>query len=97
MRTDIKGVHLDITQDIRTHIDRKLHKLEFASSMIMDLLFTLCREGSSFKIEVTINFRWGTSAHIGVEAFDILEGIDILFDKIDAKVTKEKDKIQQHQ
>ena len=96
MRIEVKGVHVDVTDKMREHVDKKLQKLDFASEMIIDLLFTLSREKSSFRIEVTINFRWGTSAHIGADSFDFFEGIDILFEKLDAKIRKEKDKVQQH-
>lgn len=96
MHIDIRGVHLDITSKMKEHIDKKLHRLDFAEEMIIDLLFTVTMEKSSYKIEVTINFRWGTSAHISTDAFDFLVGVDNLFDKVEAKVIKEKEKIKQH-
>jgi len=48
-------------------------------------------------MDVTINFPWGTSAHIKVETLNIIQAVDQLFDKLDEKVTREKDKIQDHE
>ena len=96
MHVEIKGVHLDIKDELKEHIDKKMHRLDFAEDMIVDLLFTLTREKNSVKTEVTVNFRWGNQAHIGTNGFDIVEAVDSLFDKLVAKVTKEKEKIQQH-
>jgi putative sigma-54 modulation protein len=95
MHVDIKGVHLDVSEKMREEIGRKLEHLDFAKDMITDLLFTICRE-KAYQVEAQINFRWGSSAHISTETFDVFEGINALFDKIDHKVRKEKEKIQDH-
>ena len=96
MNLDITGIHLDITDGMRNYINKKLHRLEFATNYIIDLLFRLIKEKHGYKIETTINLKWGTSAHVHVDGFDIYESIDKLFDKIEAKVKKEKNKVQQH-
>ena len=95
MRVDIKGVHIDVSDKMREEIERKLLHLAFAKEMITDLLFTINRD-KAYKVEAQIIFRWGTSAHISTETFDVFEGINTLFDKIDHKVRKEKEKIQEH-
>jgi putative sigma-54 modulation protein len=96
MHTEIRGVHIDVTDSMKEYIDKKLHKLDFVKEIIIDLLFTISKEKKGFRLEVTINFRWGVSAHIHADSYDVYEGLDILFAKIEHKVTKEKDKIQQH-
>jgi putative sigma-54 modulation protein len=96
MHTEVRGVHVDVTQKMQDLIDRELQKLEFAKDMIIDLILTVGREKSSYKLEVTLNFRWGTTAHIGTDSFDFNEAVDTLFDKIETKVIKEKEKVQQH-
>ena len=96
MNTEIKGVHLEVSEKIRTYINKKLQRLDFARDYLVDLLFTLTQEKRSFKIEVNINFRWGNSNHVGVDGFDIFEGIDKLIDKMELKIIKEKKKIQDH-
>ncbi len=96
MNIDLKGVHMDITEQIRDYLNKKLKRLSYAEDLIVDLLFTLTQETKGYSAEVTINFRFGQSAHIKVESFNIIKGIDLLFDKLDVKINKEKDKIQEH-
>ena len=96
MNIDIKGVHVEITDKIREYIDKKLHRLDFVAEHIIDLLLFVSQEGSQYSLEATINFRWGNSNHMQVKNFDIYEGVDKLFDKLELKVLKEKNKIQAH-
>ncbi len=96
MNIEIKGVHVEITDKIRDYIDKKLHRLEFVSEYIIDFLVFVSQEKSQYNLEANINFRWGNSNHMRAKSFDIFEGIDKLFDKVELKVLKEKNKIQDH-
>ena len=96
MNIDIKGIHLEVTEAIRQYINTKMPRLDFARDLIVDLLLNLTKEKSLFKIDATINFRWGSSIHMGVESFNLNSGIDDLFDRLEAKVEKEKSKIKEH-
>jgi putative sigma-54 modulation protein len=96
MKIDIRGVHLEVTEKIRDYIAKKMHRLEFASEHVVDLLFSVSQEKRRFGLEANINFRWGSSNHVQVKSFDIYEGIDRLFDKMELKMLKEKRKIQDH-
>jgi putative sigma-54 modulation protein len=96
MKTEIKGIHLEVSERISNYVDKKLPRLDFAKDLIVDFLMNLTREKNLYKIEATVNFRWGTSTHVGVEGFDLYKGIDDLFDKIEAKIEKEKSKVQAH-
>jgi putative sigma-54 modulation protein len=96
MNVEIKGIHLEVTQRIQDYLDAKMPRLDFAKDNIIDLMLNLTREKNLYKVDVTLNFRWGASTHLGVENFDLNQGIDDLFDKLDAKVEKEKSKIKEH-
>ena len=96
MKVDVKGVHLDVSQRIHDYLNKKMKRLSYAEEHIVDLLLTLTQDTKAYKVEANINFRWGTTAHIGVESFNIIKGIDQLFDKLDVKINKEKEKIQEH-
>ena len=96
MNVDVKGVHMDISQHVHDFVDKKMKRLSYAEDLIIDLLFTFLQEAKGFKAEVNINFRWGTTAHIGVESFNLIKGIEMLFDKMDTKINREKEKIQAH-
>jgi putative sigma-54 modulation protein len=96
MNVEIKGIHLEVSERISNYVDKKLPRLDFAKDLIVDFLMNLTREKSLYKIEATVNFRWGASTHVGVEGFDLYKGVDDLFDKIESKIEKEKSKIQAH-
>jgi len=96
MTTDIKGVHLEIGTRTRDYIDKKLPRLAFAEHLVTDLLLAISREKSLYKLDATVNFRWGSSSHIHVENFKLTEGIDALFDKLEPKLEKEKNKLKDH-
>lgn len=96
MNIEIKGVHYDVSKNTREHIEKKLKKLEYTKDIIIDLLFTITKVKNGYTVENNINFRWGTHAHLKVESFELFEGIDRLFEKLEHKVSREKEKIQQH-
>ncbi len=96
MNIEIKGIHVEITDKMRDYIDKKLHRLGFVAEHIIDLLVFVSQEKRRYNLEANINFRWGNSNHMRAKSFDIFEGIDKLFDKVEMKVLKEKNKIQDH-
>jgi putative sigma-54 modulation protein len=97
MNIDIRGVHYDISENTKDHIDKKLKRLSYAEDLIIDLLITISHDKNGYVIEVTVNFKWGKGAHLKVETYELFKGIDNLFNKLDNKIAKEKEKIQEHQ
>jgi putative sigma-54 modulation protein len=96
MNTEIKGIHLEVNDHIKGYIDKKMPRLEFAKDLIVDFLMSLSKEKSQYKLEATINFRWASSVHVHADGFDLYQAIDALFDKLEAKIVKEKSKIKEH-
>lgn len=96
MNLDVRGVHCEVSEHTREVIDKKVLRLGFAKDLIVDQLFSVTKMKNGYKVESNTNFRWGTSAHIRVDTVNLLEGLDILFDKLEQKVHKEKEKIQEH-
>ena len=96
MKVDIQGIHLEVNDRTRGYIEKKLSRLDYAKDHIMDLLIRLIKEGKGYKCEATFSFRWGNKTHLEVECFDIFEGVDKLFDKMEVKINREKSKIQDH-
>lgn len=94
MRIEIRGVHYDITDVTRTFLQEKLDKLEYASEHIVDLLVTLTKNKKDWTAEATLNFRFGVSAHVSETQENLHAAIEKLVDRLDAKVRKEKDKVQ---
>lgn len=97
MNITIKSVHFDVDDLTREHLEVRTQKLDFAADKIVDLDFTLTREKDhQFELEAKIHFRWGVHAVIKTKSFDLNQGIHELTDKVDMKVRKEVDKVQEH-
>ena len=63
--------------------------------MIVDLIFVITKD-KEFKLEATVDFRWGLQAHMEERDFDLNPGIDKLMDRLEQKISKEKEKVQEH-
>ncbi len=98
MTVEIKGVHYDVTDKTKEYItEKKLRRLKHVEEMIVDMHLTLSREKKGYYIVSSdVHFRWGQNAHLKVEDRDLYKAIDLCFDKVEGKVTKEKEKIQAH-
>lgn len=96
MNTEIRGVHYDVTEKDKDFIEKKMHRIQFAQEDIISLHFAVIKQKKLFRIEVTIHFRWGHESFIHVDNFDLFEGIDQLFDKMEKLISKEKDRIKRH-
>ena len=96
MNIEIKGIHVEVSQRIRDYIDEKMPRLDFGKDLLVDFLMNISREKSLFKLDTTLNFRWGAVKHVGVENFDLNKGIDDLYDKLEAVIEKEKSRIKDH-
>jgi putative sigma-54 modulation protein len=90
MNVDVKAVHFTLKEDGRDYLNRKITRIHNAENMIVDLLVTLTHD-KEFTAEATVNFRWGVSVHVKETDFDLNPAIDKLMDKLEAKITKEKD------
>jgi putative sigma-54 modulation protein len=94
MNTDIKAVHFSLRDDTREYLEKKIERIRNAEKMIVDLLFTLTKE-KKFSAEVKVNLRWGVTIHLKEKDFELNPAIDKLMDKLDAKISKEKEKIKE--
>jgi putative sigma-54 modulation protein len=94
MKTEIKAVHFNMREETREYLEKKLERLAYAKDLVVDLLFTFTK-GKDFKAECTVNFRWGSQAHLVDEDFDLTAAIDKLVDKVEHKISKEKERIQE--
>ncbi|MDR1239425.1 MAG: ribosome-associated translation inhibitor RaiA [Treponema sp.] len=94
MNIEIKAVHFTLDDETREYLDRKMTRIHNAENMIVDLRFTLTR-GKDFEAEVTGNLRWGLSIHLKENDFDLNPAIDKLMDRLEAKITKEKEKVKE--
>ncbi|MCE5257363.1 MAG: ribosome-associated translation inhibitor RaiA [Spirochaetaceae bacterium] len=95
MKIDIRSVHFDLSEESKQYLMTKIERIGYAKDMIVDLMFVFSLDAKSYKLEATANFRWGVQAHIQENAFEINPGIDVLMDKLENKIVREKEKIQE--
>ena len=94
MNIDIKAVHFTLRDDAREYLDKKIARIHNAENMIIDFLVTLTKD-KDFSAEATVNFRWGVSVHIKEHDFELNPAVDKLMDKLEHKITKEKEKVKE--
>jgi putative sigma-54 modulation protein len=94
MNIDIKAVHFTLREDTKEYLEKKIAKIHNAENMIVDFLVTLAKD-KDFKAETTVNFRWGVSIHIEEHDFELTAAVDKLMDKLEVKITKEKEKVKE--
>jgi putative sigma-54 modulation protein len=95
MNIEVKAVHFTLKDDGREYLDKKIARIHNAENMIVDLIVTLGKEAADFTAEANVNFRWGVSIHVREQEHDLLPAIDKMIDKLEAKITKEKEKAQE--
>jgi putative sigma-54 modulation protein len=94
MTVDVRSVHFELSDKSRQYLDQKLERIGYAKDMIVDLIFIITKE-KDFKLEATANFRWGVQAHVEEREFELTPGIDKLMDRLEQKISKEKEKVQE--
>ena len=94
MNTEIKAVHFSLNSDAKEYLEKKIARIHNAESMIVDLLVTLTK-GKDFEADATVNFRWGVSVHVKENDFELGPAIDKMMDKLETKITKEKEKVKE--
>ena len=94
MNVEIKAIHFALKDEGKEYIDKKITRIRNAENMIIDLIISITKDSNTFVAEATVNFKWGVSAHIREQDFELNPVIDKMIDKLEAKITKEKEKYQ---
>ena len=94
MNIEMKAVHFTLKDETREYLDKKIARIHNAENMIVDLILTLTKE-KEFTAEALVNFRWGVSIHQKEHDFELHPAIDKLMDKLNANITKEKEKVKE--
>jgi putative sigma-54 modulation protein len=94
MTIDVRSVHFDLGEASRAYLNEKLERIGYAKDMIVDLIVVITKD-KDFKLEATASFRWGVQAHVEEHDFELNAGIDKLMDKLEQKISKEKEKVQE--
>ena len=96
MTVTIKGVHYDISDRTREFLVDKLGLLDPFKELLVSVDATITKEKTEFVVESNVHFRWGSTAHLEERAAELYPAIENLIHKLDAKISKEKAKVQNH-
>ena len=95
MPLHLTGRHMVITEAQKDYIDKKVDRLRRLCPKIDELSFTLTKEKVSFIADGTL--RAGSLSAVGtVTASQPLEAIDILVDKLEHTLSRQKAKRSDH-
>ncbi len=93
MTPSINAVGFTLGNNQSEMIESKLKRISYADDLIVDLLMKI-KHDKTFVFDTTVNFKWGTSAHVSGEDFDFGAALNKMMDVLDNKIKKEKDKVQ---
>ncbi|HDQ13290.1 MAG TPA: ribosome-associated translation inhibitor RaiA [Sediminispirochaeta sp.] len=96
MNFELKGVHYDLSDATKEFIEKKLERIAFANEYIIDLQITITKNKPGYSVESNVNFRWGHSSHVGTQSHELYEAIELMIDKLEHVVRKEKKKVREH-
>ena len=94
MTPSINAVGFTLEQKQSDMIESKLKRIAYADELIVDLLMKI-KHDKAYVFATTVNFKWGTQAHVTGEDFDFGAALNKMMDVLDNKIKKEKDKVQQ--
>ena len=93
MTPSITAVGFTLGKNQAEMIESKLKRISYADDLIVDLLMKI-KHDKTYVFDTTVNFKWGTSAHVSGEDFDFGAALNKMMDVLDNKIKKEKDKVQ---
>ena len=92
MNVSINGRKVKITPEIRRYIEKNMKKLDHFADHINDFKLIIKRERYVYFAEVNINMK-RKIVHIFAKTPDMYSVIDTLFDKIDVKIRRYRDRL----
>jgi len=95
MQINVSGHHVDVTDSLRNYVETKLDRLERHYDRITDMQVVLSVEKQRQKAESTIRISGG-EVHAQAESADLYAAIDMLADKLDRQLIKQKEKHKDH-
>jgi putative sigma-54 modulation protein len=95
MNVSIVGRKVKITPEIRDYIEKNMKKIDHYVDHIFDFKLVLKRERQMYFAEVNIHVK-KKNIHIFAKTHDVLGVIDMLYDKIEQKLERYREKLTNH-
>lgn len=95
MQVVVTGHHVEVTDSMRTYVEKKLERIVRHFDHVIDVHCILTVEKLQQKAEAHLKVR-GNDIHAYAEHSDMYAAIDALSDKLDRLVKKRKDQMKDH-
>lgn len=95
MQINVSGHHVEVTDALRNYVEAKLDRLERHSDRINHVDVILGVEKQRQKAESTVRIPGG-ELFADAESDDLYAAIDMLADKLDRQLIKQKEKQKDH-
>ena len=95
MQVSITGPHLEVTDALRSHAEKKLEKLNNHHDRITSVQVRLMVDKMAQKAQGTLHVS-GKDLHAEASHDDLYTSIDLLVDKLDRQLIKHKDALRSH-
>ncbi|PID62738.1 MAG: ribosomal subunit interface protein [Gammaproteobacteria bacterium] len=95
MNLAVTGHHVDVTSSMRNYVEEKMQRLERHSERLVSIHVILTVEKTGHKAEATAEVA-GSRLYADTTEDDMYAAIDIMTDKLDRQLIKQKEKLRQH-
>lgn len=95
MQINVSGHHIEVTDSLRQYVETKLERLERHYDQVTNVHVILRVEKQGQKAEATIRIQGG-DIFAEAESDDLYAAIDMLVDKLDRQLIKQKEKMKDH-
>jgi putative sigma-54 modulation protein len=95
MQIKISGHHVEVTDALRSYVEKRMERVRRHFDQVIDLHVTLTVEKLEQKAEATLHVS-GNALHAVAVDERMYAAIDMLADKLDRAVLKHKEKVQDH-
>jgi len=95
MQINVSGHHIEVTNSLRQYVETKLERLERHYYQITNVHVILRVEKQGQKAEATVRIQGG-DIFAEAESDDLYAAIDMLVDKLDRQLIKQKEKMKDH-
>lgn len=96
MTLNLKGVHYNISDRTKEFIEDKISHLDPFKDLIVNLDVTITKEKNEYRVESNVHFKWHKTIHLHESDKELYPAIENLMHKMDATVSKEKEKVKDH-
>ena len=93
MQITFTGRHIQVTDDIRSFVEKRANKLEGIFNFLDELQVVIEQEKTRYCSEMTLSARKATF-HARIETHDVFESLDTALNRIESQVRRHKERMK---